>query len=383
MVRNAHPGTMNTPDHRPVGPNLSTRLYALEGVGELRRRLAGRQAYLVGGAVRDLLRGDTRTDLDVVLEGDAVALASTLGLPVRIHDRFGTVSLELGGLRVDLASARRERYERPGALPLVEPAPLADDLARRDFTVNAMALPLFGEPEVIDPFGGLADLEARRLRVLHPLSFQDDPTRALRAARYAARLDFELEPATAALVAEANFETVSRERVDAELRRTVTEEAAPAALGLLARWGLAGVDAGAAGRLVAVREVFADAAWADVAERAEALMAAAMPNPELEAAALRLASARPSSPSEGVALIRARPPVELVAARAAGATWLDQWAREWRRVELEIDGSDLMAAGVAEGPAVGRGLAAALAAKLDGRVASREDELRVARAAAS
>jgi len=374
---------MSTPEKRPDAPSLASRLEALDGIAKLRRSLSGSRVYLVGGAVRDLLRGATRADLDLVVEGDAVAVASGLGLPVRAHDRFGTASVDLDGLRVDLASARRERYERPGALPVVEPAPLADDLARRDFTVNAMGLPLFGAVELIDPHGGLGDLEARRLRVLHPLSFVDDPTRALRAARYAARLGFELEPATAELVSATSLESVSAERIEAELRRTVLDGAASAALRLLASWGLAGVDAGAAGRLEAVREVVSDPAWADVADREEALMAAAVPDARLETAALRLASARPSSPSEGVALTRGRPPVELVAARAAGGAWLDEWVRKWRNVGLEIDGEDLMARGVPEGPAVGRGLAGALAAKLDGKTAGRDDELRVALAAAS
>ena len=151
------------------------------------RSSASSDAWLVGGAVRDLLLGGTRADLDLVVEGDAAEVAALLGAAPTAHERFGTASVGVDEFRVDVASARRETYEQPGALPEVEPAPLADDLARRDFTVNAMALPLAGRPELIDPHGGRADLEARAPARAPSGSFRDDPTRALRAARYAAR----------------------------------------------------------------------------------------------------------------------------------------------------------------------------------------------------
>ena len=146
--------------------------------------------YLVGGAVRDLLLGRGRADIDLVVEGDPAALAAALGAEplVESHSRFGTLKVRLGGEELDLAAARRERYARPGALPTVElGAPIRTDLARRDFTVNAMAVPLAEPRELIDPYDGQADLEAGVLRVIHDGSFVDDPTRAIRAARYAAR----------------------------------------------------------------------------------------------------------------------------------------------------------------------------------------------------
>src|SRR6185436_18110491 len=105
----------------------------------LRETLGEQEAWLVGGAVRDLLLGGTRADLDVVVEGEAAAVAAALGAEPRAHERFGTASVQVDGIRVDIARARRETYERPGALPDVEAAQLEDDLARRDFTVNAMA----------------------------------------------------------------------------------------------------------------------------------------------------------------------------------------------------------------------------------------------------
>jgi len=188
--------------------SLGRALATLEGVAELRSKLSGVDAWLVGGAVRDLLRGEGRADLDIAVVEDAAEVASRLGPPDTAAEAFGTASVPLDGVRVDIARARRETYAHPGALPTVEPAPLADDLARRDFTVNAMALPLFGEVELVDPYSGTADLGAGLLRVLHADSFRDDPTRALRAARYAARLGFEVEPVTLALLKETDLGTV-------------------------------------------------------------------------------------------------------------------------------------------------------------------------------
>ena len=282
-----------------------------------------------------------------------------------------------------MASARSETYARPGALPEVGPAELDRDLARRDFTVNAMAVPLSGDPALIDPHAGLDDLRARVLRVLHQSSFSDDPTRALRAARYAARLGFEVEPETLELLRSADLETVSRERAEAELRRIAAEPEAPAAFELLAGWGVAGIDVGVGARLKALLAILAEPGWSEIADSADAVYSLGLPDPDLEAGALRLSAANPKRPSEGVAPARGRAPVELAAARVAGAGWLDDYIREWRAVRLEIDGADLIAAGVAEGPAVGQGLAAALDAKLDGEVAGRDDELRVAVAATS
>ena len=177
------------------------------------RQLGGDPVYLVGGAVRDLLLGRGRADIDLVVEGDAATLAERLGAEATSHERFGTAKVKLNGHEVDIAGARSEIYPRPGALPVVEPgADLAADLRRRDFTINAMAIPLRGEPRLIDPHGGEADLATRRLRVLHDGSFADDPTRALRAARYATRFGFELESHTAELIRETDLGTVSADR---------------------------------------------------------------------------------------------------------------------------------------------------------------------------
>src|SRR4051794_17904738 len=184
-------------------------------------------AYLVGGAVRDLLLGRGRSaNLDLVVEGDAVALANRLGPEVLEHERFGTATVRLGELEVDIAAARTEAYSAAGVLPEVTlGAPIEADLARRDFTLNALAVAL-GAGVLLDPHGGRADLESGQLRVLHPQSFRDDPTRALRAARYAARLGFELEPGTEELVRDTDLGAVSADRREAELLRLASEASA-------------------------------------------------------------------------------------------------------------------------------------------------------------
>jgi tRNA nucleotidyltransferase (CCA-adding enzyme) len=344
------------------------------------REVAEEPVFLVGGAVRDLLLGRARADVDLVVEGDAAALAERLGGAQVEHERFGTVKVELDGHEVDVASARRESYAEPGALPTVEPgASLEEDLGRRDFTINAIAIPLRGEPRLLDPFEGRADLERGQLSVLHPHSFVDDPTRALRAARYASRFGFELEPETERLLRAADLATVSADRRRAELERLAGEAAAPTGFALLARWGLVSLRDGGVELAERVQELLETEAWRGEVEPAQAVLAAAL-GPEGEEAAL--ARAKPSRPSEAVRLAAGHPPLELLLARALGADWLDPYQLEWRRVELEIDGSDLIAAGVPQGPALGRGLEATLAAKLDGQVAGRERELEVALAAA-
>src|SRR5439155_10069056 len=176
----------------------------------------------------------------------------------------------------DLAAARSEAYPHPGALPEVRPASLIDDFARRDFTLNAMAVPMTGEPRLIDPHGGLADLERGLLRTLHPGSMLDDPTRALRAARYAGRYGLRPEPETAHQICAADLSTVSADRVEAELRRLAAEERPRRGLEIAGEWGLVDL-APAASRLVdSVVELLSSGTWAGFAPRAEAVLAAAL-----------------------------------------------------------------------------------------------------------
>ncbi len=347
---------------------------------------AGRVA-LVGGVVRDVTLGRTPRELDLVLEGDAAAYAQRLvpfGATVTVHDAFGTATAHGDDWRVDVAMARRERYPAPGALPVVEPASIEQDLDRRDFTVNAIAVTL-DEHTVVAAEGALDDLAARRLRVFHDRSFTDDPTRVVRLARYAERLGFAVEPRTAELAAATGFETLSGGRLGAELRLALAE---PDPVAVLARVAdrlpieldvaliatavdLAPPDADRS--LVVLAALTHDDAWLEHLEftaRERAVVRAA--------AIARAPDGR--SPS---ALWRAwhRLPVE--AAALAGARSDPDAARRWigelRSVRLEITGDDLIAAGIAEGPDVGRRLRRTLARRLDGEIdPGREAELAAA-----
>ncbi|MFA5139589.1 MAG: hypothetical protein WC728_10190 [Elusimicrobiota bacterium] len=202
--------------------------------------------YLVGGCVRDGLLGVPTRDVDLVTEQDPVRVARASGARLEVFDRFGTLRLSLpSGLRVDIARARAEIYPQPAALPQVRPASLAEDLKRRDFTVNAMALRLTtrGTGPLLDPFLGAADLKAGRLRMLHPASFRDDPTRLYRAARYAGRFGMRLESQTAGLLREAvagrRPGLLSRDRLRQELMRQMSEKDPGPGMRLIERWGLA------------------------------------------------------------------------------------------------------------------------------------------------
>jgi tRNA nucleotidyltransferase (CCA-adding enzyme) len=344
------------------------------------REEAEEPVYLVGGAVRDLLLGRPRADVDLVVEGDASALAAKLGGAEKEHGRFGTVEVEVDGHRIDIATARTESYSEPGALPEVAPAADVEaDLARRDFTVNAMAIPLEGKSRVIDPHGGSGDLERGLLRVLHPRSFEDDPTRAIRAARYGSRFGFALEPETFELLRRADLSTVSADRRRGELERLAAEPTGRVGIGLLAGWGLLDLREGGVELMRSVEELLKQPHWAELVPREQALIAAAL-GPE--GAERVLASLPAPRPGEGVEVAERRDPVELILGRALGATWLDRYLTVWSKVELEIDGGDLIAAGVPQGPAVGRGLRAAKSRRLEGEIFGREQELEAALAAA-
>ncbi|HEY1596999.1 MAG TPA: hypothetical protein VGF74_16495, partial [Thermoleophilaceae bacterium] len=221
--------------------DLAARVRDIPGMDRLLPALDGLDpAFLVGGAVRDLLLGRPTVDLDVAVEGDARAvareLAGRLAGEAKEHERFGTATVTAGDLSVDLATTRRETYAEPGALPDVHPAGLTEDLGRRDFTINAMALDLNGGDvgALEDPHGGRADLDAGLIRVLHGGSFVDDPTRLLRALRYEARFGFRMDEQTERLAREAaagaGFATVSGARVRDELLDLLSEDEAPSAV---------------------------------------------------------------------------------------------------------------------------------------------------------
>ena len=373
----------------------------------------GGRAFLVGGVVRDLLLGADGLDLDVVVEGDARkaarGLAADLGGTVKTHDRFLTATVSVGAVRADFATARRERYARPGALPTVKAADLDADLVRRDFTVNAMAASLDPEGfgEVIDPHGGRADLDAGLIRVLHERSFVDDATRILRACRYAARFGFNLEAETERLAREAagRFRAISGSRVRHELERTLEERGPGAAFALAEEVGaleaiqpgfglgpatISALDEANGGALgfailgtalpeetaaalakrlavpVNVRRAMTDAAR--LTAGLDTLAGPGLKNSEVHAALS-------SYVQEAVVACR------LTASDGIMAERIDDFTRRLADVRPMLSGDDLIALGVEPGPRIGRLLAELLRARLDGEVETREDEVEAVRAA--
>jgi tRNA nucleotidyltransferase (CCA-adding enzyme) len=354
----------------------------------------GDGVHLVGGAVRDLLLGRVPRELDLVVEGDVDAAAARLPGELRAHDRFGTAIVQAGSCRFDLARARTETYASPGALPEVRPAGLAEDLRRRDVTVNAMALDLGGTLASVP--GALEDLDAGVLRVLHDASFVDDPTRLWRVARYAARLGFAVEPHTRALAAAADPSTVSGDRLGAELRLALREPDPPAALRAalelnprLLPDGFAVRDDAIAAALALLpadgrRDLVVLAACTaamNVRELLAWLDAMSFPatDRDLVAAGSRAAVAAPlraARTNAEIARAARGAPVEVVA--LAGGDNARRWIDELRHVRLDITGDDLLAAGVPEGPELGERLRRALERKLDGELDGRAAELEAA-----
>lgn len=211
---------------------ISPRLFNLVLLAADEAKIKGYALYLVGGAVRDLLLDRVNIDLDLVVEGDAIELATAIsektGGSVKVHDRFGTAKIILANFSLDIVTARSETYEKPGALPVVTQGSIHDDLSRRDFTINAMAVglspPNYGE--LIDLHSGLNDLHEKLIRILHERSFIDDATRLLRALRYERRLNFTLENNTAFLAAQhaPMLNTISGDRLRHELELIFAEE---------------------------------------------------------------------------------------------------------------------------------------------------------------
>jgi tRNA nucleotidyltransferase (CCA-adding enzyme) len=352
--------------------------------------LAGQaDAWVVGGAVRDALLGRLErgqlVDLDIVVEGDPEPVARALGEIVASHERFGTYEVVADGCLFDVVRARAERYAAPGALPEVIPAGLEDDLLRRDFTVNALALNAAGVLHAAP--AAQEDLVAGRLRVLHAASFRDDPTRLWRMVRYAVRLGFVPEPATQQYATEAvragALETVSGDRLGTELRLALQEPDPLAVLHAAQNQGLvADLDLDPARVAQALALLPADAGRPDLA-----LLGAVIPDGAwaagygFTAAEQRildrcavLEPVMPGRPSEVAARLRGEPVEAVAVAGAKGdAETAGLYLHRWRHVGLEIDGHDLLAAGVAEGPDVGRRLAAVLARRLDGDLAPGRD----------
>lgn len=406
-----------------LAKRLGERLLAdLRVIGRVAEGL-GLRAYLVGGPVRDAFLGLRVADVDVAVEGDAHAVARALAREVGgravLHKDFLTAVVHLAdGRHWDVATARRESYPAPGALPVVEPASIEDDLRRRDFTINAMAwrLRAEGPAELLDPFGGRGDIQQHLLRALHDQSFVDDPTRIIRAAVYAARLGLVVEAATkkwlAGAVASGALATVSGHRLGEQLRRGIETDAAPGVLWNLQAWGaLSGLglpdflergpalEALSRGRrqLHMRATSVGPAAFALAAgERAEAA-AAYLGLPRRYAKTARLLqewlargvlneAVGPSSPRGWEQALGNASPGAVLALWALANPDQREAIRCWwlarGRVSLAISGKDLLVAGVPEGPAVGAGLREAWLELLEGHVRGREEQLAVALAAA-
>ena len=368
---------------------------------------------MAGGVVRDLLLERPVRDVDLVVEGDAIRfskrLAEELGAAVRTHGRFGTATLTLpGGESLDLAGSRRETYARPGALPEVSPAAsIEEDLARRDFPINAMALEIAPGRRLVDPHGGRADLARAEIRFLHPSSPFDDPTRAFRAVRYANRLDFRVAPEArreiAAAVAAGAVSEVSGDRIRREIALILSEPGRGRTVRALERLGLAAAVApelagpGSGARVAAAERIgreFGNLGWlcyfftwmgpigsGGLERIADRLAFAGRERRALfgwrDLRESLAAGASPRSPAEISRALRARSPDEVVAVAAEWRaperqTLLRAFAVS-REIRLSIRGSDLVAAGVAPGPGIGRALAATLAAREEGRISSAQE----------
>ena len=401
----------------------------------------GAALYLVGGFVRDLLLGHATTDFDLVVEGDALALARDLakdfGGRVVTHPRFGTAKWHLHSqharLRqalgvatsdedlpttIDLATARTEVYDHPTALPNVERGGIQNDLQRRDFTINTLAIRLDGPAygELLDPWGGGRDLQDRTIRVLHERSFLDDPTRVLRAVRLEVRLGFQIDPATLAFldVSRPHLASVSGERLRSELDVILSEPetsrmvARLAELNLLSAihtalawdgwledvferagrfdppetWGLQGASMAVALRYAVwvIRRTTAEAAsWAErlrISRQERAVW--------LQANQLFRELPRAVARDDKVSALTAR--MESAEELALAAVWLahvaepsvaravENYLTRWRQVRPKTDGRVLLELGVPPGPVYRRLLERLRAGWLDGEITSGEQE---------
>jgi len=391
-----------------------------DAMAQLGERAGG--VYLVGGTIRDILLGEASFDVDIAVEGDAIAfayaLAGALGGRATPHQRFGTAIVSYGDdERIDVVTTRTEFYDAPGALPAVERAGLREDLFRRDFTINAMAASLgtddFGR--LVDPYGGRADLDARVLRVLHNLSFIDDPTRIFRGVRYEARHGFRFEDHTARLlrgcIEMGLVGDLSSSRLRDELVALLEEPGAAAGIRRLGELGadraihphLVGDDAAAAlfsrasdlrdelgvdvprwhiGLAALAREMPPDEAydWLDrltLRRRdAERIVGAVTVAPRIVE---RLRS-EPLAAAQVVALADPfAPDAPLLALAIEDRPELREYFDRLRSIRLEIGGADLIALGLPESPQIGQVLGEIRRRKLNGELDGREAELAAAR----
>ena len=394
-------------------------LQFLELVKDISEQAAeqGQRISLVGGIVRDMLLGYPNFDIDLVIEGDAVKLAQhvaeTSQVRLLTHHRFGTAKLKYENFTLDLATARKETYSKPGALPAVTPGTLKDDLFRRDFSINAMAISLVHNDygELVDPYHGESDLEHRLIRVLHPESFSDDATRILRGVCYEQRFGFEFETETTRLLERdiPMLNTVSGDRIRHELEH-IFEENRPELV--IKRLGELGV-------LHRINPSLERDGW--IAEKFEkarrlkkptqlpslyfCLLIYSFSEREIEQFLARLNIPaklsrvmrdtlgikdrlplldKPSvKPSEIYYLLRDYEPLAIQANAIASESatihrHLQLFLAKLRYVKTSLDGEELKKLGISAGPEMGKILRILHKAKLDGEVETRADERKLA-----
>jgi tRNA nucleotidyltransferase (CCA-adding enzyme) len=377
----------------------------------------GQRVYLVGGVVRDLLLGYPNFDLDLVVEGDAVKLAQqvaeTSQAKLLAYHRFGTAKLRYENFTLDLATARKETYARPGALPAVTPGTLKDDLIRRDFSINAMAISLAANNygELVNPYQGKGDLEHHLIRILHPGSFSDDATRILRGVRYEQRFGFEFEAQTAQLLKRdiPMLDTISGDRIRHELELIFKEKQPELAIKRLGELGV----------LPRISPFLKGDGW--IAEKFNKARRLKKPNqlPSLYfclviysfsekkieqfltrlnipaklsrvmrdtlhiKTSLPLLDKPALKPSEIYHLLREYEPVAIQANAIASESptihrHLQLFLTKLRYVRTALDGEELKRLGISAGPEMGKVLHVLHQAKLDGEVRTRADEKKLA-----
>ena len=392
--------------------SLPTSSYAiLKAVADKASDL-GIAAYLVGGPVRDILLGLPVEDLDIVVEGEArrlgMALTESLGGSLVVHERFSTATVKLDDHRLDLATARRETYVRPGALPRVIPSNIADDSSRRDFTINAMAIALTGANagRLLDNHGGRKDLNNGHIRILHDKSFIDDPTRILRAIRYEQRLHFDLEDSTEARLLEAvdggALGSVSGDRVRREIDLILKEKSPHLPLGRAGDLGVLrgiymplgdGIDVGSIpterGRKTPllylgamsypltseqgeslINRLRMSSRWAKIVRETTILKYQMSKNPAVSNDPGQLCQMLDGISTTAITVNSLLSPAQRV------RTILETYLSKLRYIKPSLRGNDLIELGVPEGPVVGEVVRKLRLARIEGRVNSKAEEVR-------
>jgi tRNA nucleotidyltransferase (CCA-adding enzyme) len=377
----------------------------------------GMPCYLVGGFVRSLLLGKPANDLDIIVEGDAIELGGALvkkhGGKLTSHTKFRTAiwylptTFKLHPPTIDLITARKENYKTPGALPTVKPSTIDDDLRRRDFTVSAMAVRLDGDHfgELLDPLGGQNDLKQKLIRVLHPRSFLDDPTRIFRAVRFEQRLTFHLESSTFNLINSeslAVLEKLSGERIRHEFDLIFGEENSAQMLARLHEVGVlnafepglpifnnqySGLTNSKSPEEFGIsqnRVLLGYLLWLidssiDTVEYLSRRFDFTSELSIASVAAIRLKNdlslLKKAEPSEWTLRLEKIPLIAIyVLWLISNEPALKEFLVKWRHVKATITGDDLKARGIPLGPHYKKILSQLRAAWLDGRVKNREEE---------